>query len=159
MTSAPEKNELLERIERIVDPALAHSGFELVDMEYKRERPGLVLRLFVDRSDGGITIDECAQVSREIGDLLDIEDVIPSRYNLEVSSPGLDRPLRKPAHFEKALGGEIKLSTKTAIEGRKRFKGVLLKSDETELTLDMEGKHWVIPHQEVEKARLVYRFE
>ncbi len=102
--------DLIGKIEVLVLPLFEEMGLELVDIEYRREPQGWVLRFFLDK-EGGITLDDCAAASRQISSLLDVEDVIPTTYNLEVSSPGLDRPLKKRADFERFTDHLVKIKT------------------------------------------------
>ena len=121
----PEK-----RIEEIAAGLLPSLGLELVEVEYKREGHGMVLRLYIDRP-GGVTLDDCSEVSRELSALLDVEDVIPGRYTLEVSSPGLNRPLTKEADYLRSIGRLVKIRTRLLTPDdrgnpRKTFLGELL---------------------------------
>lgn len=144
---------------RIVDRAqtlLNAEGLELVDLEFRREGRGWVLRLFMDKP-GGITLDDCAAVSREWGDQLDVEDLIPFRYTLEVSSPGLDRPLKKDADFLRHIGKTIQLTTTTPVAGQGFFKGRLLDYQPAGRLLLADRKNiWEIPTTLIAKARLVF---
>ncbi len=98
--------QVTEQVEQLVQPLLDDLGFELVDLEYQREQNGWVLRFFLDK-EGGITLDNCAEASREISTLLDVEDLVPTAYNLEVSSPGLERPLKKLSDFKRFAGSLV----------------------------------------------------
>lgn len=115
--------QLTQQIEVLVQPILSDLSLELVDIEYQREQRGWVLRFFLDK-EGGITLDDCAAASREISTLLDVEDVLDTAYHLEVSSPGLDRPLKKIADFDRFAGQLAKIKTLDAIDpdqsGKKR---------------------------------------
>ena len=142
----------------VVEPVLDEMGFELVDMEYLSERGRWVLRIFADKS-GGITLDECARISREVGNLIEIKDLIKNEYVLEVSSPGLNRPLKKEKDFLWALGKKVKLKMVHPIEGRRRFKGNLSKIRDGILYLDIDSHVFRLPLNDIEKANLVYEFE
>jgi ribosome maturation factor RimP len=115
-----------------------------------------VLRLFVDR-DGGVTLDACAELSRLCGDVIagDGLDKAIDHYTLEVSSPGLDRPLVRPKDFRRFVGHDTKLTLKTPVDGRRRFAGELLAADEEKICLDVDGKERVFTYPEIERARLV----
>jgi len=121
---------IIERIEALLQPALTDMGLELVDLEYRREGRGWVLRLFIDKP-GGVTLDDCADASREVGGLLDVEDLIPNAYQLEVSSPGINRPLKKEQDFERFAGHLVKVKTYQSLDPdhrgyqRKTFVGEL----------------------------------
>ena len=158
--------QLVEQIEELVTPILDDLGFELVDLVFQRESRGWVLRFFLDK-EGGITLDDCADASREISALLDVEDVIGTAYNLEVSSPGLDRPLKKMQDFERFSGQQIKLKTALAIDpdqrGRKRktFVGILDGLADGRVLMTLKEKTAVqvaIPLDQVETANLEYEF-
>lgn len=126
-----ETQPLLERIQQMVQPILAAAEMELVDIEFKREGRDWCLRLFIDKV-GGVTLDDCADISREVGTLLEVEDPIPSAFHLEISSPGLDRPLKRREDFERFRGELIKLKTYEKLDPdgrgyeRKTFVGILL---------------------------------
>ena len=147
--------QLMDQIRELLDPVVQSEGLELVDVEYRRESHGMVLRLFVDQ-EAGVTVNDCAIVSRVVGDLLDVSNLISNFYHLEVSSPGLDRVLRKPEHFRKQIGNIIKVQTTTPIEKRRKFKGILVDTKLEEITVNCEGQVFEIPLALVERARLCY---
>jgi ribosome maturation factor RimP len=145
---------ILLRVETILGPLLDAEGFSLVDVEYKRERGDWVLRVFIDK-EGGVTLDDCARVSREFGQLLDVEDIIPTSYQLEVSSPGLDRPLKKEEDFVKYSGRKVRIKTKEQVSGRRNFKGALLGCTEGKVMVKVEGSGvFAIPLSAILKANL-----
>ena len=137
----------------LLEPTVNALGYELVDLDLRSGGGGLV-RLFID-NEAGITLDDCQHVSGQVSDLLDVEDPIAGEYVLEVSSPGLDRRLRTPAHFAAALGAEIKVELKRAIESRRRFRGELIAADEKAIEIVVDGRAWQLPLIEVSVARLV----
>jgi ribosome maturation factor RimP len=144
-----------ENVERAVLPLLSRQGYELVLVEYIPRQK--TLRLFIDR-EGGVSIDDCSKVSRLVSDVLDAEgisDSIQGHYNLEVSSPGLDRPLVKPGDFQKFVGREAKVETKEPIDGRRRFAGVLASADEAGIHMTIDGRPYAIAYGVIERARLV----
>jgi len=154
---------LIEQIESLAMPILEDLGYELVDLEYQREQQGWVLRFFIDK-DGGINLDDCAAASREISSLLDVEDVIPTAFNLEVSSPGLERPLKKAHDFERFSGQAAKIKTVAAIDPgesgtkRKTFVGTLIGFDQSEVLLQLQNDESMVRialHQ-IDKANLIY---
>ena len=116
--------QIRQQIEQLAEALVASEGMELVDLEYRREGRRWMLRLFIDK-DGGVTLDDCASISRELGDLLDVKDVIPQAYVLEVSSPGLNRRLRKKEDFSRFAGQKVKLRLVAPIDGRKKVVGEL----------------------------------
>lgn len=147
--------QLIDQIRELIEPVVEAESIELVDIEYRRESHGMVLRLFIDK-EGGVSVNDCADVSQVVGDLLDVADLIPSSYHLEVSSPGLDRVLRKPEHFQKQAGNIIKVQTTAPIENRRRFKGTLVEIKPEGITLNCEGRIFEIPLALIERARLCY---
>jgi ribosome maturation factor RimP len=146
---------LLEQVIQTAEPILSSQGIELVDLEYQREAQGWVLRLYIDR-EGGITLEDCTQVNRELGTVLEVKDLIPNSYTLEVSSPGLTRPLKKPADFNKYRLQKVKVKTVGPIGGRRNFKGILLGFIEDKVQLEVEKKIYEIPLQNIAKANLVF---
>jgi ribosome maturation factor RimP len=138
-----------------VEPVIDAAGLELIDVEYQREPHGWVLRLFIDRQEG-VGLDDCARISRVISDLLDVNDPVPGAYHLELSSPGLNRPLRRPEHFKKQVGQVITLRTLAPVGSRRKFKGILLAADDSQITLECGGQTHEIQLSNVEKARLRY---
>ncbi|MEW6188132.1 MAG: ribosome maturation factor RimP [Thermodesulfobacteriota bacterium] len=146
----------LDRLEQTVEALLSAEGKELVDLEFRREARGWVLRIFMDKP-GGVTLDDCAEISREMGDQIEVEALIPHSYLLEVSSPGLDRPLKKEKDFQRSIGKLIQLSTTLPVQGQSFFKGVLLEYKVSDrLLLAGTQKTWEIPAGLVTKARLVF---
>jgi len=157
------KIDVVSRVAELAEPLAASLGMELAEVEYKQDGGRMVLRLFVDR-DGGVTLDDCAAVSRELTEILDVEDFIPGRYNLEVSSPGLNRPLKKPADFERFTGRLVKIRTfellaDDAGNKRKTFTGELLGLEEGVVRLKLtEGQTAGVPLAKVAKANLEFEF-
>jgi len=145
---------IAQKAEDILEPLLATEGLSLVDVEYKWEQRGWVLRVLIER-ENGITVDDCARVSREFGQLLDVEDIIPTAYQLEVSSPGLDRPLKKEEDFAKYSGRRVRIKTRDQISGRRNFKGALLGCGEGEVIVQVNGNEvFAIPLSAILKANL-----
>lgn len=160
------RQENITQIEELVLPILDDLGFELVDLQLQQEGKQLALRLFIDKP-AGITLDDCVEVSREVSAILEIEDPIKSAYRLEVSSPGLDRPLKKPADFERFTGQKVKLKSKNLIDpdqrghSRKTFVGTLLGFEDNQVRLeqsDKQGGVVAISMDEIEKANLEEEF-
>jgi ribosome maturation factor RimP len=148
------KEDIKTRVEELIQPYLAAQGAELVDLEYARPRRGRgMLRLYVDRP-GGITLAELSRISRVVGNLLDVHDFIPGPYNLEVSSPGLTRALKKPEDYQRYAGRLVRLTTRAPWEGHQVHSGILqgLKDDQVCLR---EGESLLcIPLREIARARL-----
>jgi len=150
-------HSITKAITDLVEPVLDDMGYELVDVAYLSKYGRWVLRLTIDK-EGGVTIDDCARVSGELGDLIDVKDAIPNHYVLEVSSPGLDRPLKKEKDFVRALGKKIKVKTIAPVAGRRKFIGILNRFQDGMLYLELEGGQVVLPWSGVDKANLVYEF-
>lgn len=149
----PRGEQIAEKARSIAEPLCEDLGIEVVDVEYTMERGNWVLRIYIDRP-GGVTLDDCARVSRELGTLLDVEDIVPQSYSLEVSSPGLDRPLKREKDFLKAVGKKVRIRTIEPIDGRKNFKVVVDGvEDGTVVVKDASGKVWRILIDNIEKAR------
>jgi len=140
-----------------VEPILDEMGFELVDVLYLAKDGRWVLRIYIDR-DGGVTIDDCARVSGEISDLLDVKDIIEHEYVLEVSSPGLNRLLKREKDFIRAIGKKIKVRMAIPVNGQRNFTGNLTDYQNRTLYVEMERGVVELPWQEIEKANLVYEF-
>lgn len=148
--------ELERRIADMIEPSLEGMGYELVRVLMQgRQKP--VLQIMADRKDGKpMTVEDCADISRQISALLDVDDPISEAYSLEVSSPGIDRPLTRPKDYENYAGFEAKLETAEPLEGRKRFRGKLLGLDEHGcVKLVADGVEWAIPLTMVKGAKLV----
>ena len=141
----------------LIEPILDEMEIELVDIEYLSEGGRWILRIYVDRP-GGITIDDCVRVSREVGDLIDVKDVFQVEYVLEVSSPGLNRRLKKKKDFTRAVGKNIKIKMNSPVEGRRNFKGKLQSLQDGVLHLSVQDDLFLLPFDDIEKANLVYNF-
>jgi ribosome maturation factor RimP len=158
------KVDVAERVAEIAGEVLPPLGLALVDLEYKREGRDMVLRLFIERQDGGVTLDDCSAVSREISDILDVEDFIADNFTLEVSSPGINRPLKKLADYERFKGKLIKVKTFELLEDeagnkRKTFLGTLNGVEEGAIKMHLqEGQDASIPLEKVAKANLEFEF-
>jgi ribosome maturation factor RimP len=154
-----------ERARRVLDAVVARDGFELVDVEWLREGQAWVLRVYVDRP-GGVTIEHCQELSRTIEPILDVEDFIEPAYDLEVSSPGLDRPLRTPEHFARWAGQRVHVKAYGPVAGttegsppRKNWTGTLRGFAEGAVLVDVDGVLHRIPHEQIAKANLEYDVE
>lgn len=145
--------EIIRRVEELAKPLLEAEGLELVDVEFRRERPGWVLRLYIDRQ-GGVNLGDCVRVSRELGELLDVEDFIPYSYHLEVSSPGINRPLKKKEDFERFKGEWVKVKLSEPIEGQRNLRGRILGWEGDGFLLVAGERVYEIPLEKVAKAHL-----
>ncbi len=142
----------------LIEPILDEMDLELVDIEYLSEHGRWVLRIFVDKEEG-VTMGDCTRVSREIGDLIDVQDHIPHEYVLEVSSPGLDRPLKKEKDIMRAIGRKVRVKMGKPLDGRRNFTGYLRKFQDATLYLEVENTQVGLDWRHVEKANLVYEFD
>ena len=143
-------------VSKIIQPTIKALGMVLWGVEHVQKGKYSVLRIFID-SEGGITVTDCAKVSRQISGLLDVESPISGEYTLEVSSPGLDRPLFKVDQFEKFVGDEVKVQMRVPIEGKRRFKGVIESVSGETICLKKEEEILKLQHSEIDKASVVYR--
>jgi ribosome maturation factor RimP len=147
-------SRLRDELSELLTPVVSEQGLELWELEYHVRAGGGLLRLYVD-SPNGVTVDDCERVSRGVSALLDESDPIPGQYTLEVSSPGLDRVLRKREHFLRFVGEAVRVETTEAIGGRKRFSGRLTEVGTDDVTIELEGRAVSIPLASLHKARLV----
>ncbi len=142
-------------IMEVLDPILASLGLSLWDLEFKKEGPKWLLRVYIDREGSGVTLNDCEAVSRDLGAVLDIEDLIDHAYTLEVSSPGLDRSLTRPEHYRKCAGRPVKIKTYQPIEGHKVLIGVLKGIEGDVVTLELSsGSVITIPREMIARASL-----
>jgi ribosome maturation factor RimP len=149
-----------QKLIQLTEPVVAGQGYELVDLEFKNEPQvgGWVLRVFIDKPEG-VSLDDCASVSRELSAVLDVDDAIPIAYSLEVSSPGLNRPLRKATDFARFVGKKAKIRTRHPVgESRRNFSGTLVGVDGDKVKIDVGDQVCEVPVDDVEKANLVYEF-
>ncbi|MBI4509139.1 MAG: ribosome maturation factor RimP [Deltaproteobacteria bacterium] len=153
-------NPLVEKIRDVVTPPAEAAGYEVVDVEWKREQSGWVLRLFVDKP-SGVSHSDCERLSREISAVLDVHDLIPHAYSLEVSSPGLNRPLRTIDHFRRFVGQQARVRLRIGTEGRRNFVGTITGVDDTgeKVILKVDGQEFALPLADLDKASLEYRFK
>ena len=154
------KREVYEqKTEELLIPIIEENGFELVDVEYVKEGSNWYLRAYIDKP-GGITVDDCEKVSRKLSDLLDEKDYIDEAYILEVSSPGLGRPLKKDKDFERSIGEEIEIRTFRPIQHQKEFTGILKAYDKEKIIIEMEEQEQMeFARSEVALVRLAFDFQ
>jgi len=141
-------------ISGLLEPSVTALGFELVSVELVGSGNDRILRVYIDHPDG-ITVDNCADVSRQVSAVLDVEDPVPGAYVLEVSSPGLDRPLVKQADFERFAGSLVKVRTREPVLGRKNFTGLLSEVAGDNVVVEVDGEPYEISLANIERARLV----
>jgi len=157
------KGDVVEQVRSVALPILDSMGIELVELEFRKEGSGMVLRLFLDKP-GGILLDDCSAVSRELSELLDVEEIVPGNYSLEVSSPGLNRPLTKPADYARYAGKLVKVRTYEMVADdagnrRKTFLGQLVELKDGIIHIRLkEGQSAAIPFDRVAKANLEFEF-
>ena len=143
-----------DELQKLLEPTIEGLGYELTDLEVRLGSKGGLVRLTIDKSDG-IDLEDCEKVSHAVSALLDVEDPVASNYNLEVSSPGLDRKLTKVEHFQRFEGETVKVQMRFPIEGRRRFRGTLVSSDDENIVVDVDGESHSLPLKTIDTARLV----
>ena len=151
-------DSVIKDVTLLVEPVLDEMGFELVDVEYLSGHGKVVVRIYADR-DGGITLDDCALLSREIGDLLDVKDIVQHGYVLEISSPGLNRPLKMEKDFLSAVGRKVKIKMVRPLNGQRNFTGKLRGFQDGILHIETVDNLFLLPWQDVGKANIVYEFD
>lgn len=144
-----------ERLYQLIEPIVIGMGYEAVGIEFDQHRR--VLRIYIDKPEG-ITADDCSRVSHQVSGVLDVEEPITGSYSLEVSSPGLDRPLFKLEHFAQFAGQIARLHLRRALDGRRNFKGLLCGACNEQVTIEVDGESYAIPYDSIETARLVPNF-
>lgn len=136
-------------------PVIESMGYELVGVEYQLNGSYGTLRVYIDREQG-VNLDDCAEISHQVSAILDVEDPIQQAYDLEISSPGLDRPLFKLADYERFAGNTVKIKLTVGLDGRRNFKGALLGiSDRDEVLVEVDGTEFSLPFADIAKANLV----
>lgn len=150
-------DDLKEKVRKLAGPVVVAEGMELIHIECIKMHSRWIIRLYLDK-EGGVTLDDCTAVSNQVGDIFDINDLIDSQYTLEVSSPGLDRPISRDQDFMKYRGSRVVIKTSSKIDGIKNFKGHLIdfieENDKKVIIVDVSGKNYRIPKTEIIKANL-----
>lgn len=152
-----QQTQIYKQVEEISESLVVSEGMELVDLEYRREGPRWMLRLFIDK-EGGVTVDDCARISRELGDLLDVKDLIPQAYVLEVSSPGLNRRIRKKKDFSRFAGQKVQLLLVSPKDGRRKIVGDLVGVEGEEVVVIGTEGRFSVALENIAKANLIYEF-
>ena len=147
-------NMQIDKINTIVEPAINSMGYELSDIEVKRHGHEILLRLFIDQPNG-ISLDDCESVSRQVSLLLDVEDPISEDYVLEISSPGLNRTLKKYDHYQKFLNSEVKIKLHPTIEGRRNYRGRLISASKDQIVVEVDNEKHIIKMRSIENTRLI----
>ncbi|MBL4674220.1 MAG: ribosome maturation factor RimP [Arenicella sp.] len=140
-------------IEELLIPGAEALGLELVAVELSGGDTSIV-RIYID-TPNGITVEDCTKASRQFSAILDVEDPISNQYTLEVSSPGMDRPLAKPLHFKAVVGQQVKIKMTTLVNGRRRFTGELIEATEEFAVVEVDGEQSELPYSDMDRARLV----
>ena len=148
----------VQKLNELLQPLVEDLGYEFVGLEYNSMGKHSTLRIYIDGEDG-VGIEDCETVSRETAALLDVKDPIKSRYNLEVSSPGLDRPLFTPAHYEEFIGHIAQINLYAPQEGRRKFSGKILNAGESSVSIDQDGLDVALDYDNIAKAKLVPDYE
>ena len=152
-----QQAQIRRQVAELSESLVAAEGMELVDLEYRREGPRWMLRLFIDK-EGGVTIDDCARISQELGDLLDVKDIIPQAYVLEVSSPGLNRRVRKKEDFARFVGHKVQVWLVTPQDGRRKIVGDLIGVEGEEVVVAAVEGRFSVALKDIAKAHLIYEF-
>lgn len=148
------KNSIAQLTE-MFEPTVTALGLELWGIELLQQGKYSLLRIYIER-EAGVAIEDCEQVSRQVSAILDVEDPIAGEYTLEVSSPGMERPLFTVGQFEQFAGSEVKLKLRNQVKGRRNFKGTIVKVAGGNISLQVDGEDYDLPHADVEKANIVY---
>ena len=143
-----------DELAKLLEPTVERLGYELADLEVRLGSKGGMVRVFIDKPEG-IDLEDCEKVSLAVSALLDVEDPVPGNYNLEVSSPGLDRKLTKVEHFQRFEGETVNVKMRFPIEGRRRFRGTLVSSDDENIVVEVDGESHSLPLKTIDTARLV----
>lgn len=145
------------KLGELIEPTLARMGYELWGCEYHGRGRRALVRVYIDKPDG-VTLDDCKRVSHQLSGLLDVEDPVRGSYTLEVSSPGLDRPLLRPEHFERCAGQEVRVRLTQPVDGRRNFTGELKGLDAGQVLVEQDGIIHALPLDVIERARLAPEF-
>ena len=146
-----------ERVESLIESTVNNLGYELYDVEYAKEGKDYFLRIFIDK-ESGIDLNDCEKVNDAINELLDKADYIKEQYFLEVSSPGIERNLRKPEHFERYIENEVEVSLFKAYEKQKVLQGVLKAGDNNKVTISIDNNEITLNRKDISKVKLIYNF-
>jgi ribosome maturation factor RimP len=138
----------------LIEPTIEQLGYELSDLELKLGGRDGIVRVFIDKPDG-VDLSDCEIVSRQLSAILDVEDPLPGHYRLEVSSPGLDRRLTKPAHFQRFLGEAVRVKLRFPVAGRRNFRGILRSADDEKIEVEVDGEPHSLQIATIESARLI----
>ncbi len=149
---------LEQRLTELLDAPVVALGFELWGIEFIRAGKHSTLRVYIDHANG-ISVDDCAEVSHQVSALLDVEDPITTEYYLEVSSPGMDRPLLKPAHFARYIGDVAAVTLRMAVNNRRKYKGIIKQVEGEMITLTVDGRDEILAFANIQQANLIPNFD
>lgn len=152
------ETSVVSRVWEIVEPLITHEGMEIVDIDYRREGRGTVLRFYLDR-EGGVSLDDLAPLSRRLGDVLDVHDTVPGPYTLELSSPGINRRLRRPDHFRRYIGKRVRVRTTVVVGGRRTFVGPLQAVEADGIVVGMADAAQFVRFEDIAQANYEHEFE
>jgi ribosome maturation factor RimP len=152
------ESAVVTRVWELAEPLVANEGLEIVDIDFQREGRGMMLRFYLDRVGGGVTLDELTPMSRLLGDVVEAHDVIPGRYTLEVSSPGINRRLRRPKHFRDFLGKKVRVRTIEQNSGRRSFLGSLCTVGEDGIEVEVDEGLRFFRFEEIAQANYEHEF-
>lgn len=144
----------IDRLNSLLRPVVEDLGYEFVGIEYRSNPKNRLVRLYIDRPEVGVGVDDCEQVSREVSALMDVEEPVSGNYTLEVSSPGVERPLFEADHFRRFTGEQARVVMDVPIDGRRRFKGRIVRADEAVVILDVDGVEFELPIGGMQRAAL-----
>jgi ribosome maturation factor RimP len=146
-----------DKLEELLRPGIEALGFELWGVEYQSHAKRSMLRIYID-AEAGISVDDCAKVSHQVSGVLDVEDPITGEYTLEVSSPGMDRPLYRLEQYAEYIGSDINIRLRIAFEGRRKFQGRLVAIEGDEVVIQLDGHEYVLPFEQIDRAQIVPSF-
>ncbi|MBM7423490.1 MULTISPECIES: ribosome maturation factor RimP [Spongiibacter] len=146
-----------DKLEEMLRPGIEALGFDLWGIEYQSHAKRSMLRIYID-AEAGISVDDCAKVSHQVSGVLDVEDPITGEYTLEVSSPGMDRPLYRLEQYAEYIGSDINIRLRIAFEGRRKFQGRLVAIEGDEVVIQLDGHEYLLPFEQIDRAQIVPSF-
>jgi ribosome maturation factor RimP len=149
----------LKQLEDILRPVVEGLGYEFWGIEYRSQGYQSLLRVFIDDVENGIGVDDCEKVSRQVSGVMDVEDPIQTEYTLEVSSPGMDRPLFRPEQYQAFVGHQVQIRLRMAFEGRRKFQGLIKGVEGDDIVVVVDDHEYLLPFDSIEKAQIIPVFE
>ncbi|NWN89910.1 ribosome maturation factor RimP [Marinobacter adhaerens] len=149
----------IKQLENILCPVVEGLGFDFWGVEYRTQGRQSLLRVYIDDTENGISVDDCETVSRQISGVMDVEDPIQTEYTLEVSSPGMDRPLFRPEHYQAFVGHQVNIRLRMAFEGRRKFKGLLKGMEDEDVVVVVDNHEYLLPFDSIERAHIIPVFK